>query len=581
MKGFWQGIMARWMKVVAGCFLLMAVLLLAGIGALEPSFSGASTAGDGTQVKSSRGLPLGPEDLSESRSSTELAPGVTYTHIARGKESSEDFYTVDAALTTTEAGAREVMGRLSADGYEPRLQRISERPPDTTIEGPFAYLVRVGEFASEEGAAKLQKRLEDAGYGGEKQQSDVDAYQTPTVVYTGSFSEQTTGPWLINVLEIDPDEFSGNIAPALATEVVPGKEKLTSIASRTGVLAAVNGGYFVVEPEDGTPGDLAGISVIDERLVSEAVNGRTSLLLPSGSGEEASVATLSSEQSVTTSDGALRVIDGLNRKPGLIRSCGGVGGDEPTQLPKHDVTCTDGSELVLFTPSFGKNTEPGEGVEVVLDSSGQVTEFRERRGGEIPPGGTVLAGTGDAAEWLRLYYRPGDRLSVSTDVYADGEPLSLDKTFGVVNGGPRLLRGGELDITADAEGFNWPEDPGFYYGFGVQRHPRTLAGIKPDGTLLFVAIDGGKPGYSLGASFEDSARVMQTLGATEAVNLDGGGSTTMTLGEELVNRPSDDTGERPISDAILILEGSGLPNTGGELPDTGGELPYSSFAPFG
>jgi exopolysaccharide biosynthesis protein len=46
---------------------------------------------------------------------------------------------------------------------------------------------------------------------------------------------------------------------------------------------------------------------------------------------------------------------------------------------------------------------------------------------------------------------------------------------------------------------------------------------------------------------------MDALGAEEAVNLDGGGSTTMTVGRELVNRPSDATGERPIGDAVVLL----------------------------
>ncbi len=46
---------------------------------------------------------------------------------------------------------------------------------------------------------------------------------------------------------------------------------------------------------------------------------------------------------------------------------------------------------------------------------------------------------------------------------------------------------------------------------------------------------------------------MKVLGAEEAVNLDGGGSTTVTVGPALVNRPSDVTGERPIGDAIVLL----------------------------
>ncbi len=131
-----------------------------------------------------------------------------------------------------------------------------------------------------------------------------------------------------------------------------------------------------------------------------------------------------------------------------------------------------------------------------------------------------------------------------------GDGATLDGGTCVVNGGPRVVVGGSVEITAFAEGFVYPE---FYYRFGERRNPRTLAGVTRGGNLLLVAVDGRRPGYSVGASFEESAAIMDALGSREAVNLDGGGSTAMTLGDELVNRPSDPTGERPIGDAVVLL----------------------------
>jgi hypothetical protein len=162
----------------------------------------------------------------------------------------------------------------------------------------------------------------------------------------------------------------------------------------------------------------------------------------------------------------------------------------------------------------------------------------------------VLAGTGDAAEWLQEHARPGGRLRAWSSVRGEHGPLSHPRA--VVNGGPRLLRAGRPAITAAAEGFDWPEDPGFYYRFGVRRNPRTLAGVTAQGKLLLVTVDGRAPGYSVGASFAESAAVLRALGARDAVNLDGGGSTGMTVLDALVTRPSDATGERPIGDALLI-----------------------------
>ena len=190
----------------------------------------------------------------------------------------------------------------------------------------------------------------------------------------------------------------------------------------------------------------------------------------------------------------------------------------------------------------------------MLDPAGAVIGLRTPRGGVIPAGGSVLAGTGDAADWLTVHATPGSRIVVGTEVFADGSPIS-PAGLGVVNGGPRLVRDGALDITAAAEGFHWEERPEFYYRFGVRRNPRTLAGTTADGRLLLVTIDGRRPGHSVGASFHESALVMRALGAVDAVNLDGGGSTAMTVGSELVTRPSDATGERPIGDAIVISAG--------------------------
>jgi hypothetical protein len=139
----------------------------------------------------------------------------------------------------------------------------------------------------------------------------------------------------------------------------------------------------------------------------------------------------------------------------------------------------------------------------VLDSSGGVVELRESRGGTIPENGSVLSGTGKAARWLLAHAKPRKKINISTNITADGAPLAPGT--GVVNGGPRFLSNGELDITAYHEGFVWPENPEFYYRFGVRRNLRTLAGVTPMGNLLPVAVDGRQPGYSVGASFEESA----------------------------------------------------------------------------
>lgn len=237
-------------------------------------------------------LPLGKPGLKETRSTEQAAPGVIYTRIVRGEQSKKDFYTVDVAFKADRAAAEEVAARLEADGYDPEILEVAERAPDDPQGGPLGYLIRTGEFATQAEADALRAELAAKGYTGLR------------TVYTGEDGARTRGPWVVHVLEVDPDLYNGTLAPELATEIVPERETLTSISARTDSLAAINGGYFVIGPNDGTPGDLAGISVLGGNLVSEAVDGRTSLVLPEGDGEGAYVAALSDSLSATASDGA-------------------------------------------------------------------------------------------------------------------------------------------------------------------------------------------------------------------------------------------------------------------------------------
>lgn len=493
-------------------------------------------------VLNKQGLPLGAPHLREQRTSKSLAPGVTYTKINRGEASIKDYFTVDAAFVETHKEAKKLLKSLKQDGYkQARIIREPNRAADDQEKRPLGFIVRIGEYQQEAEAKELQQELSKKRYKGLR------------VVYTGEDGERTTGPWVINVLEVDPNQFHGKVISELANDTVIGKETLTSMAERNHAIAGINAGYFVVGERDGTPGDLAGIYASNGQLVSEAINGRSALILPS-TGEGAGIASVSTSISAISSDGAVREVDGLNRKPGLIRNCGGVGGDTTTERPKHDFTCTDESELIHYTSMFGEKTEPGAGVEVVVNDEGKVVEVRNQRGGNIPSSGSVLTGTGEAAQWLLSHAKKGMKIQIKSDIRADGNPVQLNQTFSIINGGPRLLEKGKISINAVEEGFHWEEDPGFYYRFGERRNPRTLAGIKENGNLLFVTIDGRAPGWSVGANFEESAKIMKSLGAIDAINLDGGGSTAMTVGNELVTRPSDATGERPIADAILLVE---------------------------
>ncbi|HVM12274.1 MAG TPA: phosphodiester glycosidase family protein, partial [Actinomycetota bacterium] len=86
------------------------------------------------------------------------------------------------------------------------------------------------------------------------------------------------------------------------------------------------------------------------------------------------------------------------------------------------------------------------------------------------------------------------------------------------------------------------------------RHPRTGVGIRRDGRIMLVVVDGRRRGWSVGMTLREFGAEMERLGAVAALNLDGGGSSTMWIRGRIVNRPSDGS-ERAISSAILVLPG--------------------------
>ncbi len=483
-------------------------------------------------------LSIGSNHLPESRHSTKLTKGVTHTEISRGYYSNQSYFTVDVAFLDSKERARTIAKELEDKGYQAKVHQIKNKYRGTTDveDKKIGYVVRTGEFDNKVKAEDLSKQVKEDGY--EEARVTFSEYDGTT---------KTTGPWEIDVIEINPNQFEGELTNRLAEDQVPGRETVSSIVDRTKAIAGMNGGYFVFSSEDGVTGDPAGVSIVDGKLVSEAVGERTSLLL---SNNRANIAHVATEINVETSTGATSVIDGINREAGVIRSCGGVD-DLPTSDPKHDVTCTDEDEMIQYTPLFGESTPEGQGVEVVINESGVVVEAEDRRGHQIPEKGSVLAATGKRADWLKANVDVGDQLTINKKVNADGEPIKTPTSLDVIGGGPQLLNDGEINILSKKEGFRWSED--FYYHFAQYRHPRSFAGIKENGNILLVTVDGRNPHESIGVSFYESAKILQSLGAVEGMNLDGGGSSSMVVNDQLVNHPSDSTGERPVSDGILLL----------------------------
>lgn len=532
-----------------------AALLLAG-AAVTPALTQPADAlerGDGTvitdDVTSSRArLPLGPSGLPETRTSETLRPGVTLTRIDRGPADAEVPWVVELSIPAgssnpdpdaparsvqDKASAQELVTDLRAAGFDGRAEPVRQPAVADVAAGVIGYRVRLTQSHPSKSAADAAvAKLKGEGFSARSWSAGWDGGST------------ARGHWSVNVLTIDPKTFTGRLTGTYGPDLEE-RETTTDLARSAGATAAVNGGFFTMDPAAGAEGDPSGIGVYDGDFASEPVGDRPALVLQKNARRTA----------VTrpTWEGSVRIgprtidLDGTNRVPGLIRNCGGDASDSPTELPLHDTTCTDPSELVSFDTAFGPRTPSGAGTEVVLDRSGRVDRVLRTRGVQLQRGKTSVQGIGRKGSALRSL-DVGDRVGVKEKVDLRAPRTSHTS---VVGGGPELLRSGSEHITQQRDGMQHVDDPSFDYGWVLQRNPRTIAGTDTKGRTVLVTMDGRQPDQ-LGASLPEAAAVAKSLGMEDAINLDGGGSTAMSVKDHLVSNPSDAAGERPVGDAIVV-----------------------------
>ncbi|MEH0152816.1 phosphodiester glycosidase family protein [Limibacter armeniacum] len=116
-----------------------------------------------------------------------------------------------------------------------------------------------------------------------------------------------------------------------------------------------------------------------------------------------------------------------------------------------------------------------------------------------------------------------------------------------IGAGPMLITDGAINVT-DAEEFF-----GEASGVGVDvRHPRTAIGYTADGKVILLVVDGRQAGFATGVTMPELAAVMESLGAMGAINLDGGGSSSMVADGKAITSPSDAVGMRAVASVVMI-----------------------------
>ncbi|MGH7453423.1 MAG: phosphodiester glycosidase family protein, partial [bacterium] len=210
-------------------------------------------------------------------------------------------------------------------------------------------------------------------------------------------------------------------------------------------------------------------------------------------------------------------------------------------------------ELIFFNHYFGAATgtnsfgsearlRPLEKFAVNDTFRAVVREFRRGAGNlSLDDSTYIISAHGAAENWLVLNLAIGDTVKLLWRV-----PETRWQLVEAIGGLPRIVRDGNISIESEQEGGS--------ASFTNNRHPRSAIGFNADTSrFFFVTVDGRQPGYSDGMTLPELAAFMRELGCEQALNLDGGGSTTMVVRGKVVNRPSDATGERAVANALLLI----------------------------
>ena len=325
------------------------------------------------------------------------------------------------------------------------------------------------------------------------------------LAYTFWQDDMSGLPVRIYALTLAPDS-RYELRPFSGAGAVNGRGRLARAVAANGARAAVNACYF------DTDGWVIGNCKWNGSFFGVDDTPRSAFIVDK-EGKASIQKDLSYLGTVSLPDGRTLTIKGLNRQ-----------------------RITD--DLVLFNRNYAGSTRTNEHGREVRVSKGRATEVSAKGNMRLDSDSLVLSGHGANADAL-AHIRHGDRVAIAQTL---GSRLA-DEARLVVGGGPLLVEKGVVNVRSREE--SMASD--IAYG----RAPRTGVGVKADGTVLLMVVD-GRSQYSAGMSLKEFATYLKRFGAVSAVNLDGGGSSEMVLDGKIMNRPSDGS-ERPVSIGLGIF----------------------------
>ena len=345
---------------------------------------------------------------------------------------------------------------------------------------------------------------------------------------------------VLYVAEMSRHEPRLHFEVALANAQVLGKETVRSMANRRTqrgdrrALVAVNGGFGVLGDMRGYGGVLESLHVQDGELITQPTDTEACF----GVTESGEFLSTPVEMKASVQIGAHTLSLGCVNQRRL-----------------------DGCQVTLYTPRLGESTHTNRrrGSEVILGglslplTPNYVHAYRVERisrdgNSPIPRDGAVL--------WISTRLKDTSVSEFNTG--ANGtltltlSPPEWNRVQHAIGGRLRLLKNGKINQTLvemhHAEKRHVPGKRASV--LNLSHEPRTALGYNAD-TLFLIVADGRQPKYSTGLTLYELASILIELGATEAINLDGGSSSTFVVDNAVINKPSGQR-EREVLNAVFI-----------------------------
>jgi Phosphodiester glycosidase len=431
---------------------------------------------------------------------------------------------------------------LVADGFSPSATELPWPAYTDDPRGVMGVRVRVGQFATQADAGPVAAELTADGFAPEVEWSGFDPTPAPDAE-------------LLHVAIIDPQQFDGRVLASHGSAIAS-RATAQAASAALGSVVGTNGGFFTIDAPAATyvGGVDTGLSV-QNGVVESLANGDRAAAVFDGQ-NRVNVQNVSSSAVLKAPDGSSVRVLGVNRLPGVAEDCG-VAGFAPTDEPRQNTVCTGPNDIVVFTPQFGAPLPPAQGsgaaLQVVVDPQGRVISAGTP-GGTLPAGDWAVQAIGTDTAWLASHAPVGGRLSVSERLWhGHGHQLRLGSATTVTSAGPMLLQNGRPAIDAVAEGVLDPRDLNDYT-FSAYRHARTMIGVDRQGRILLATVD-GIAGVSEGMTLTEEAAFLRSLGAVDAMNLDGGGSTQFASFGQVLDDPSSSP-LRPVGDTVEAVPGA-------------------------